>query len=257
LETINTRLILRLPRFLALITLLPALFSCSRTFYPTNQVLVPPIQKPGDFTITGDLFNSGFAGFGLAAAGSPAPYTALAVRHFRLRGEEVVPGFLEAYRVGSARYTEAMGGAYYPLSERNTASLYLGYGQGRVSNEYTEAVLASLRYRRMFIQPGIYTEGRRVVLSYSLRLIRIQHFTGDIDARIPTADLQVIQQIESGTPYWIVESGFSAGLRFPGFQINAFLTQATPGNTDLLFSDSAIGLSANLQIQELFRRRSK
>ncbi|MGI9158621.1 MAG: hypothetical protein ACR2K1_02590 [Saprospiraceae bacterium] len=218
---------------------------------------MPPIQKPGDFAVTGDLFNSGFAGFGLAAAGSPAPYTALAIRHFRLRGKEVVPGFLEEYRVGGARYTEAMGGAYYPLSERNTASLYLGYGQGRVSNEYSEAVLASLQYRRMFIQPGIYTQGRRIALRYSLRLIRLQHITGEIDARIPATDLQVIQQIEQNTPYWIVESGFSAGLRFPGFQINAFLTQATPGNTDILFSDSAIGLSATLQMQELFRRASK
>jgi hypothetical protein len=257
LEAINTYQILRLTRYFILVILLPTLVSCSRTFYPTDQALVPPIKKPGDFAVSGDLFNSGLGGYGVAAAGSPAPYTALAVRHFQLRGRETVPGFFEEYRVGVARYTEAMGGAYYPLSERNTASLYVGYGQGRASNEYTEAVLASLRYRRMFIQPGIYTQGRRIALSYSLRLIRLQHFTGEIDARIPAADLQAIQQIEQNTPYWIVESGFSAGLRFPGFQINAFLTQATPGNTEVLFSDSAIGVSANLLIQELFRRRSK
>jgi hypothetical protein len=257
LEAINTRLILRLRRFWAIMIVLPTLVSCSRTFYPTDQALVPPIKRPGDFAVSGDLFNSGLGGYGVAAAGSPAPNTALAVRHFRLRGRETVPGFFEEYRVGVARYTEAMGGAYYPFSERNTGSLYIGYGQGRASNEYTEAALASLRYRRLFIQPGIYTQGRRIALGYSLRLIRLQHFTGEIDARIPTADLQAIQQIEQNTPYWIVESGFSAGLRFPGFQINAFLTQATPGNTEVLFSDSAIGLSANLLIQDLFSRRSK
>jgi hypothetical protein len=80
-------------------------------------------------------------------------------------------------------------------------------------------------------------------------------------SRIRLEDLHKIapqkEQIEQNTPYWIVESGFSAGLRFPGFKINAFLTQATPGNTEVLFSDSAIGVSANLLIQELFRRRSK
>jgi hypothetical protein len=145
-------------------------------------------------------------------------------------------------------------GGYYTISDRNTASLYVGFGQGKTTNEYQEAVLAALNYRRLFIQPGIYTQGRRMVLGSGLRLIRLQHYSGNIDARMPGDDLRVIQEIERKTPRWIAEFGFSAGFRFRGFQINAFLTQTTPGNPDLLFADSAIGLSATLTLHELFSR---
>jgi hypothetical protein len=241
-------------RIYSLLFLALSAVSCSRTFYPTDQALVPPIQKPGDFTVTGDMYNSGFGGYGVAVAGSPAQHTALFFRHSQLRGSEINPGFFDEYRVGAARYTEGGAGTYFPVSERNTASLYVGYGQGNTSNEYQEAILATLQYRRLYIQPGMYTEGRRMTLSSAVRLIRLQHFSGNIDARIPIDDLRVIQDIERKTPHWIAEFGFTAGFRFTGFQINAFLTQTTPGNPDLLFADSAIGLSATLLLHEIFRR---
>lgn len=159
------------------------------------------------------------------ASYSPIKYGTVMLNYFRTRTNFNDSDFFNGtnyLKQTQGDLFEGAAGAYLPLAF-GTGALYLGYGQGRMRNDFGLDRIADLRLQRLFVQPTFTFKSDWFRLGMALRIVRLNFPSGEIDYRIEQEDLRVIQRLEQNSPFWFPEIGGNIGIHFKPITITANL----------------------------------
>ena len=222
--------------------------------YAPNAMQFCQLQKKYDSSLGG--------GFGrtlrsrsieLQAAFSPIRHGAVMVNYFDARRGAVT----RQQEVGSSSHFAEFGIGAYEATAHGTASLFVGYGQGAIFNNYPLNRIASFDFRRWFIQPNIVYQRNRFECGIALRFNRLVYHHAEIDYSINTNDLQRVQAIESRSPFFLPELGLHAGIVFSPCTIMLNVTSLFYGGASFNFERLNHTLLLTLDLDSIYRRKKK
>ncbi|MFN0216707.1 MAG: hypothetical protein ACKVT2_20815 [Saprospiraceae bacterium] len=232
---------------------------CVQYHYSPNFISTPFIDKKNDGMLSAAVSGSPVSVNGdFHASYSPVKHGIVALNYFRTSSSFTQTNFL-----GVPNYTqttkgnllEASIGAYRPISF-GTGALLVGWGQGRVRNDYGIGRIADLRLQRFFVQPSFTFKNSWFRLGMGLRLVRLHFPSGEVDYRIEPGQIETIQRLEQKTPFWFPEFGGNIGFHFKPITISAHLVLLASGApTDYGFDGSNIGLGITFELQEMFKKK--
>ena len=130
--------------------------------------------------------------------------------------------------------------------------LHLGYGRGRIENQYFvyDAGDVSLKLQKYYVQSGIHFIGKHLDVSYMLKFGQINYLSGVINGKQDSSDFQTIRSVTEVSKFAIWENTIKAEFKFRKFGL--FSQATTSSNQE--FSKGQwtsnvfhLGLSVNLQ----------
>jgi len=199
---------------------------CVQYHYTANQVHTPYFDKKGDAMVSASIGGSPVTLRGdFHASFSPIKHGTVMLNYF-----QTLTNFNDADFFTGTNYLkrtrgylfEGAAGGYMPFAF-GTGALYVGYGQGRMRNDFGLERIADLRLQRLFVQPTFTFKSEWFRLGMALRVVRLNFPSGDIDYRIEPEDLQVIQRLENNGPFWFPEMGGNIGIHIKPITITANL----------------------------------
>jgi len=246
---------------LALFACLLLAASCSQYHYSPNFVQTPYIEKKGDGVITAAVSGSPVSINGdFHVSYSPVKHGILMLNYFRNRSSFENQNFFGGPTlIQSARgqLIEGAAGTYRPLAF-GTGAVYVGYGQGKMRNDYGIQRIANLRLQRFFIQPTFTFKNDWFRFGVGVRVVRLNYPSGNIDYRIEPSDIAIIQRLESESPFWFPEFGGNIGVHFKPVTFSANLViVASSRASDYGFDGSNAGVGISVELQELFKKGKK
>ncbi|MBK9337992.1 MAG: hypothetical protein IPM98_16180 [Lewinellaceae bacterium] len=215
---------------------------CTHYYYAPNTLQTPFLREQHDTRVgLGYIGGDEFNGFEAHAVYSPVPYLALMANHFQVQSDNERSS---SAHWGQGRLTEIALGGYYPLSNIVSASLFAGWGGGRVLNSYDQGARADLRFQRRFLQPTIAVQASWIRLGLAMRFNQLQYIRGDIDYQIGEPHISTIARIEQASPVFIPEASITLGFGMRPFWINGHLNiNQKSRREELGFAGSTIGVS--------------
>lgn len=230
--------------------------ACTHYFYAPNTLQTPFMQKQHDTRVSlGMISGNEFSGYELHAAYSPLKYTALMVNHFWVSGSS--GELVDNGESGEGQMSEIALGAYYPMSEYATFSLYGGWGAGWVTNTYDLDVSAHLKFQRRFIQPTVAFQLKWARFGAAFRFNQLRYVKGDVDVEVGEPDLTIIRNIERASPLFVPEAGLSCGFGHKAFWADFNLNICNLRNrTDYHFAYSTFGMSFSCQLDYFWRKQA-
>ncbi len=239
-------------RSLVLLPVFALLNACTHYYYAPNTLQTPFLREQHDTRVSvGYIGGDEFTGFEVHAAYSPVKYLALMANHFQVQSDNVGASSNDW---GKGRLTEIALGGYYPLSNIVSASLFAGWGRGRVLNSYDQGAKADLRFQRRFLQPAIAVQGKSLRLGLAMRFNQLEYIRGDIDYQIGEPHISTIARIEQASPIYIPEAGITFGFGYRPFWINTHLNINQKRSPEILgFADYTIGLSVLFELDYFWR----
>lgn len=239
---------------LLFLTVLCSLTACTHYYYAPNTLQTPFLQERHDTQvnlglISGDEFN----GWEIQSVYSPVKYGAVMFNHFNVKHGHSTEVPDEDW--GEGHLTEFALGAYYPANRVISLSFFGGWGAGRVLNIYDLDARSDLRFQRWFLQPGFSAQGKWARFGMSCRLNRLQYIKGDIRFDIGEHHLNIIENIERESPFFIPEIGFSIGLGASPVWFNASFNFNTKSNkSDYGFASSTAAFAIRFELDYFWRK---
>jgi len=214
------------PLLLLSISLLLFSGGCVQYHYTANQIHTPYMDKKGEGMVSASIGGSPVTLRGdFHASFSPIKHGTVMVNYFRTRTNFNDPNFFTGtnyLKRTRGDLLEGAVGAYTPFAF-GTGALYVGYGQGRMRNDFGLDRIADLRLQRFFVQPTFTFKSDWFRLGMALRIVRLNYPSGDIDYRIEPVDLEVIRRLENNSPLWFSEMGGNIGIHIKPITITANL----------------------------------
>ncbi len=234
---------------------------CVQYHYSPNFIQTPFVGQKGDGQVTAAVSGSPVALNGdFHASYSPIKHGTVMLNYFHTSSSFTEVNFFSSpsyVQTAKGYLVEGAVGAYRPLAF-GTAALYVGWGQGQMRNDYGIERIAALRLQRFFVQPTFTFKNDWFRLGMGLRVVQLHFPSGDIDYRIEPADIEIIQRLEKGSPFWFPELGGNVGVHFKPVTISASLViAASRAASEYGFDGSNIGVGISLELQELFKKRSR
>ncbi|MDO8366125.1 MAG: hypothetical protein Q7T20_04945 [Saprospiraceae bacterium] len=226
---------------------------CVQYHYSPNFVQTPYGVKKGSGQVNASVGGSPVALNGdFHASYSPIKHGTVMLNYFRTRSSFEDTNFFTGptYTHTSKGYLlEAAAGGYMPIAF-GTGAMYVGWGQGKMRNDYGIERIADLRLQRFFVQPTFTFKNDWFRLGMGLRLVRLNFPSGSIDYRIEPADIEIIQRLERESPFWFPEFGGNIGVHFKPFTISASLVIVGTKPAFLYgFDGSNIGLGISYELE--------
>jgi hypothetical protein len=151
-------------------------------------------------------------------------------------------------------------GTYFTYNQANKrvfGSIFGGYGSGKVLNTYLARKTSQLEFSRIFIQPGLFWDGRYLFTKIALKFYYLQFNKGNVDFGIESEDLTIIQTIEKSTPSLSNEMLLSIGVRMGAVQLAGNMTTINPKIEGLNFSRVNFSLGLSFDIGEWRLKKKK
>lgn len=232
---------------------------CSQYHYSPNFIHTPQLDKKGDAAVTAAISGSPASLNGdFHASYSPIKHGTVMVNFFRNRSRFEDNNFFggPTYVQSSKGYlAEGAVGGYMPFGF-GIGAMYVGWGQGQMRNDYGIGRIAELRLQRFFIQPTFTFKNDWFRLGMGMRLIRLSYPSGNIDYRIEPVDIQIIQRLETESPFWFPELGGNVGIHFKPITVSANLViVASKRAQDYGFDGSNIGVGMTVDLHDMFKKK--
>jgi hypothetical protein len=226
--------------------------ACTHYYYAPNTLQTPFLREQHDTRVgVGFIGGDEFNGFEVHAAYSPVKHLALMANHFQVQSDNVRSTSSDW---GQGRLTEIALGGYYPLSNIVSASLFAGWGGGRVLNSYDQGAKADLRFQRRFLQPAIAMQAKWIRLGLAMRFNQLQYIRGDIDFQIGEPHISTIARIEQASPMFIPEASITLGFGNSPFWVNGHLNiNHNRQQEELGFAGTTIGVSMLFELDYFWR----
>lgn len=242
--------------FLLMLTTL----GCVQHHYSPNFIHTPYIEQKGDGMVTASAsgFTTGING-DFHTSYSPAQNMSVMLNYYRVKSSFEERIFFS----GVQTYPETLKGqllegaiGYYKPVAFGTGAIYAGWGLGQMRNDYGIERLATLQMRRLFIQPTFTFKNRWMRLGLSTRLVRLHYPKADVDFRIDQEDIEVIQRLERGSPFWLPEIGGNLGLYFKPVTVSTHVVLVMARNAwEYNFDRTNIGIGLTLELKDLIREK--
>lgn len=209
-----------------LLLLLVSTIEAQHYHYVPNALNIPNLSKKNDLEVMlGWSRGLNFQALELQGTYSIHRHIALVANYFGARNKRVQ----RETEVGTDYFFwEAGVGAFEPLP-KGAASLFAGYGNGDLLNNYGPLLNAKLKLQRWFIQPGLNYQSEHFRAALALRLSRLNYRRGVVAFSIEPGDLQYIQNIEAEAPLFLPEIGLQAGLVVRFITVNFGVVAIFPG----------------------------
>jgi hypothetical protein len=241
--------------FLGTATVAVLLSSCVQYHYSPNFVPTPHLEQKGEATVRAAI-NGGPTAIGgdLHAAWSPVKHGTVMVNYYQRQSR-----FEDFNFIGGTNYEnrskgflmEGAVGGYVPFSF-GMGALYAGGGYGRTKNDYGIGRIAELSLSRLFIQPTFTFKNDWFRIGMGMRVIMLSFPKGEIDYRIDTDDIYVLQRLERQSPFIFPELGGNIGIHFKPVTLSGHLVLVPSQRAlDYGFDSSNIGISLGLDLHEL------
>jgi hypothetical protein len=235
--------------------------SCTQYHYSPNFVQTPYLDKKGDGIVTAAVSGSPVSINGdFHASYSPIKYGTVMLNYFRNRSSFEDQNFFGGptlIQSSKGYLMEGAVGGYRPCAF-GTAAVYVGWGQGKMRNDYGVQRIADLRLQRFFIQPTFTFKNDWFRFGVGMRVVRLNYPSGDIDYRIEPSDIAIIQRLENESPFWFPELGGNIGIHFKPVTFSANLViVASRRATDYGFDGSNAGVGISVELHELFKKPVK
>lgn len=241
--------------FFGAATLAVLLSSCVQYHYSPNFVPTPHLEQKGEATVRAAVSGGPTSlGGDFHAAWSPVKHGTVMVNYYRRHAR-----FEDFDFIGGANYEnvskgfllEGALGGYVPFSF-GMGSLYAGGGYGRTMNDYGNGRIAELSLNRLFIQPTFTFKNDWFKIGMGMRVIMLSFPSGEIDYRIDTDDIEVLQRLERQSPFIFPELGGDIGVYFKPVTLSGHLV-LVPSQRALEygFDSSNVGISLGLDLHEL------
>ncbi|MCC7465015.1 MAG: hypothetical protein IT261_02035 [Saprospiraceae bacterium] len=247
--------------FLGAATLAVLLSSCVQYHYSPNFVPTPQITQKGEATVQAAVTGGPTSlGGDFQAAWSPVKNMTIMANYYRRQARfedyDFIGGTNYQNRTTGFLMEGAIGG-YLPFSF-GMGALYAGGGYGRSRNDYGLGRIAELTLSRLFIQPTFTYKNDWFRIGMGMRVVMLSFPKGEIDYRIDTDDIFVIQRLERQSPFIFPELGGNIGIHFKPVTISGHLV-LVPSQRALEygFDSSNIGISLGLDLHELGNKKTE
>ncbi|MFN0037232.1 MAG: hypothetical protein ACKVUS_19410 [Saprospiraceae bacterium] len=208
--------------------------------YAPNTLNIPCLVEKGDATLgIGWGRGNAFQALELQGVYSPVQHWAVMANYFGARVEDVRS---LADQGTDSYFWEAAVGAYEKLP-KGSASLFAGFGTGRLFSNFGSGNSAEFGLQRWFLQPGMAYQSHRFQAALALRLTRLAYSRGEVSFSIEQRYLQNIQNVEKNAPFFLPELGIQAGMRFEPVNISLSICSIFPNTDNLAFARVNTSLS--------------
>ena len=222
--------------------------------YAPNSIHFCQLQKKYAVTLGGGFGRgSSFASTEWQAAFSPVEHGAIMINYFDAHRSPVQRKEEEGT---SSRFGEIGIGAY-ETTAIGTASIFVGYGQGSIFNNYVLNRAASFNMSRWFIQPAIVRHSSNFEWGIALRFNRLIYSDGEVDYSIADYDLRAVQAIEARSPFFIPELGLHVGLTFSPCTFSMNLTSVFYAANRYNFDRINSSFLLTLDIGRFYQKKQK
>jgi len=243
-------------RFWLLLALssLSASLAAQHFYYAPNAAHIPTLTDRNDASFTlGVGRGSGFRALEAQVAYSPIRHVGIMFNYFGA-GEKAVEQQKEIG--GLQRFAEGGIGAYQH-SEKGTASLFVGYGQGFVHNFYGQERYSRFQITRMFVQPSLMYHDKYFRGGLALRFNHLVYTDGETAFNIEERELQAIRTIEERSPFFLPEMGIQVGMELSPFSLNLSLTNIFPKTYNMNFARFNSNFSLTFNLGNVLRKKKK
>jgi len=232
--------------FGGLFILLPLCLKGQTYNYVPNALHIPFLTKKQDASLgIGWGRGNNFSAVELQAAYSPLPHVAIMANYFGALDKNVRKRLENGTNFA---FGEAAVGVYEHFP-KGAASLFAGYGAGKLYSHYGFERTADFNLNRWFIQPGLSYQSDYFFAGLALRLSYLDYSRGIVSFSIEEQDLRYIQNIEKEGPMFLPEIGLQCGLNIKPAIIGIRLASIFPNTDSWNFSRLNIGVSIAVSIQ--------
>jgi hypothetical protein len=237
-----------LPWILFLLILLGC--ACNSYYYAPNTIHTPHLIERHDAVASvGGLRGPAFSGFEVQGSYALSRRLALMVNHMELRG-----GNPAQERWGRGHLTEGALGAYLPIGDATSNTLFFGWGAGSALNQSPRGYRATLQFHRYFGQYGISVENNALRFGTGVRLNYLQYRKGWIDYRLGEPDISKIELIEERSPLIFPELSVSLSMGSRPVWVNLFANlMEYDAAEELGLATHTFGLSLTFQMDYFWR----
>jgi len=211
--------------------------------YAPNMLNIPCFAQKGDATV-GLGWGRGvvFQALEIQAAYSPIPHLAVMVNYFAPREKYV----RNRSAIGTDFYLWEGAIGIYEKIPKGAASLFAGFGSGRLFSNYGFDRVANFDLNRWFVQPGFSYRSNFFQAGLALRLSHLTYKSGVVSYSIEAPDIQYIQNIEKNSPIFLPELGLQIGMRLKPLVISLNIASIFPNTSSWNFNRLNTGLSIAL-----------
>lgn len=261
---------------------IPFLFSsCSNYYYSPNDGDMVALRKQHDGHISASSNlgeNEDKKILNIQAGYSPINHLAFAGSYFRTSEGNNKGRFGEGYILNGA-----IGGYYFMPVEDNLIfkrrrmrtfrnphlkmekgilfDLFVGTGEGKVNNIYSEGGSSQFRFKKNYIQMGFHLIKKNWGASYNVRRGWLNYFDGQVynQLKISESELDKFQNLTTNNSFNLVEHSFRLHVGIKHFRY--FFNISTVINSerldDLGVENDNFSIGFILEIDEFFRKENK
>lgn len=115
----------------------------------------------------------------------------------------------------------------YQSVGKSCASLFGGYGKGRIFNHYGKELYSRFLIERWFVQPALLYQHNYFIIGVGLRFNYLTYSKGETAFNISEDELYAIRTIEERSPFFLPEAAIQLGMDFSPVAVNFSLTTIT------------------------------
>lgn len=231
--------------------------ACNHRYYAPNTIQVPALSAKNDLILNASAATGPeFSGFEGSVAYSPLKYGAVMVNYFNVASDKKSLGDgSEEKEWGKGQLLEGAVGGYLPLDDRNTLSLFAGFGQGSVYNNYGYGILSDLNFQRVFLQPSIVSQFKYVRVGFGLRFAQLRYTSGTVDAKMDDSEEAIIESLEKDSPIFLPEYALNFGWKLGAVTLNNTMTYSPSqaAQKDNRFAGSNLNMGLTVDLHRIFK----